>query len=123
MNKWGGGSMGGREGGACGNMKGGEGIYYGGERGGAGCGVEQCAAPQQSKPLSPGPVPAAAADTGESLLNSPQLVSNASYSSTGQKLLFYTNILSLIHLHLLLQVLQGSHYIHALPQVVSSTLF
>ena len=116
--------MGGREGGACGNMKGGEGIYYGGERGGGWLrGVEQCAAPQQSKPLSPGPVPAAAADTGESLLNTPQLVSNTSYSSTGQILLFYTNILPLIHLHLVLQVLQGSHYIHAIPQVGSSTSF
>ena len=30
--------MGGREGGACGNMKGGEGIYYGGNGGVAGCG-------------------------------------------------------------------------------------
>ena len=95
----------------------------GGNGGVAGCGVEQCAAPQQSKPLSPGPVPAAAADTGESLLNTPQLVSNTSYSSTGQKLLFYINILPLIHLHLLLQVLQGSHYIHAIPQMVSSTSF
>ena len=34
MNIWGDCGRGGREGGACGNMKGGEGIYYGGERGG-----------------------------------------------------------------------------------------